>query len=192
MRPILLGFSVAVVFLTLAQSAKSCGSLSADFFRKEETFIARTLDAEKIRYFEEFAGLSGPELTRLPGRIFVRHTDLNQDGTKEICITLATSGTCSMGVGICRMLVLKDWSSAPLLEYAGHHLVQGGSNSSGWSDLVGRRSASDGKIWESTYSFDGAGYIPKGSVVIGSWAKRTCVSGVPFSPLCTQGYRLSE
>lgn len=113
----------ATLLVGIPSASLACGSANSDHFDEDERLFLSELEDEQIEYLARNLNLAQNDLVLFPGAAFVRHIDLDRDGTNEICLSLQTTATCSNGVGVCRILVLKDWSTEPLLFFTGHLLV---------------------------------------------------------------------
>ena len=162
----------------------ACGSVDAADLEPSAPLHLANLEEAQIVYLEDLLEIPRRDLLRYPGKVVLHHIDLNKDGSDEICLSLLTSGTCSNGVSACRMFVLKDWSSEPLLAFFGHLLVAEDIAGQEWSPLVGVSASPSGSIYRKNYTYDGHKYSAGENVQIGSWAGQSCEEGA-YSPLCS-------
>ena len=179
---------ISTLFLAFFPSfALACGSANQHHFAPEERMSLADFDNAQIDYLAEVLEIARDDLVLFAGAAFVRPIDLDGDGSNELCISLQTSGTCSNGVAVCRIFVLKDWATEPLLEFVGHLLVADQTNDGSWPRLIGVWASSNGNIYRVNHEYDGETYRAGSRMNIGSWSAQTCDTG-SYEPLglCSQ------
>jgi len=171
-----------VLLICFASMSAACGSANPNHFLPDERMHMSEFDDVQIEYLTRVLRVNRDNLVLLPGAAFVRHVDLNGDGTDEICISFQTPATCSNGVSVCTVLVLEDWSKEPLLRSYGHLLVAEQVAAETWPRLVGVWAAADGIIRKRYYDHEDGKYLVGRTTEIGSWAEQECATG-EYEPL---------
>ncbi|MEP5758242.1 MAG: hypothetical protein ABJ327_02805 [Litoreibacter sp.] len=181
----------AMLLASMPSLVVACGSAVADHLDQDERMSLSDFEDLQIEYLARILKIPRENLVMSTGAAFVHHIDLDGDGTTEICLSLQTSATCSNGVSVCHILVLKDWSTDPLLEFTGHLLGAEKLPEERWVRLVGVWAAVDGIIRKSHYNFNDRRYTAEPSVEIGSWSEQRCNLG-EYEPLMLCSRNLIE
>lgn len=133
-----------------------------DHFSHGQRMTISELEDTQIDYLVHTLDIERIDLMVAAGSILVRYSDLNNDGKNEIFLKLDTVVTCSNGVVACHILVLRGWSTEPLLRFYGHLLFVDILPEEDWARLVGIRATPGGTIERTDYKFIG-GEILRGA-----------------------------